>query len=93
MRYRNITNHSEDEIRMRSYLIWDREGRPEGKSEEHWRRAKAELEAEFQAKCAGSIDGKSKVFVVPLLQISSPPTRSQSTRDTPGSVPRLHRAA
>nr|WP_081688580.1 DUF2934 domain-containing protein [Inquilinus limosus] len=32
----------EDEIRRHAYEIWEREGRPEGRAEEHWRRAKTE---------------------------------------------------
>jgi hypothetical protein len=31
------------EIAERAYLIWEREGRPEGKHLEHWRRAELEL--------------------------------------------------
>lgn len=34
---------TEDDIRQRSYLIWESEGYPEGKEEEHWFRAEAEL--------------------------------------------------
>jgi len=37
---------SEEAIRLRSQLIWEREGRPEGVAQDHWLRAKAELEAE-----------------------------------------------
>ena len=40
---------AEDEIRLRSYLIWEREGRAPGKEVEHWLRAKAELEWETLA--------------------------------------------
>ena len=40
---------SDEEIRARSYMIWEREGHPEGKSEEHWQRARAELAAEHTA--------------------------------------------
>jgi cytoskeletal protein CcmA (bactofilin family) len=37
---------SEQAIRLRSRQIWQREGCPEGHSQDHWARAKAELEAE-----------------------------------------------
>ena len=37
---------SQDAIRQRSYLIWQREGRPSGKALDHWLLAQAELEAE-----------------------------------------------
>jgi len=35
---------SEESISRRSYEIWQREGRPEGKALEHWLKAKTELE-------------------------------------------------
>ena len=79
MNFRVQTSHTEDEIRVCSYLIWEREGCPEGKSEEHWLRAIAELEAEFEAECTASLAGKSTTFVVPLLLVSSLPTRVDSS--------------
>ncbi len=36
----------EEAIRIRSYLIWQKEGCPDGKALEHWLRAIAELEIE-----------------------------------------------
>jgi hypothetical protein len=30
-------------IKLRAYLIWEQEGRPEGRAEEHWRRAETEV--------------------------------------------------
>ncbi|MGA7673806.1 MAG: DUF2934 domain-containing protein [Rhizomicrobium sp.] len=76
MPHEQQTNSSEEKIRVRSYLIWEREGRPEGKADEHWLRAKAELEAEFEAEWrAAALDGESTAFVLPLLPISSPPSR------------------
>jgi len=81
MPHEKQTNPSEDEIRTRSYLIWEREGCPEGKAREHWLRAKAELEAEFEADWrAASLEGESTTFVLPLLPISSPPSRSVSAK-------------
>jgi Protein of unknown function (DUF2934) len=32
-------------IRRRAYEIWERNGRPEGRDDEHWREAEAELAA------------------------------------------------
>jgi Protein of unknown function (DUF2934) len=32
-----------ERIRQRAYLIWEREGRPEGRAEEYWARAEAEV--------------------------------------------------
>ena len=38
------TSELEERVRERAYFLWEREGRPEGRAEEYWRRA-AELEA------------------------------------------------
>ena len=34
---------SEDRIARRAYEIWERSGRPEGQSEQHWQQAEEEL--------------------------------------------------
>jgi hypothetical protein len=39
----------EHRIRVRAYLLWEREGRPEDRADEHWRRA-AELERARDAR-------------------------------------------
>ena len=39
----------ETRIRERAHEIWEREGRPEGAQEEHWRRACEEIDAEDQS--------------------------------------------
>jgi hypothetical protein len=36
----------EDRIRRRAHEIWEREGRPEGRHEEHWAQARREVAAE-----------------------------------------------
>jgi hypothetical protein len=80
---------SEEDIRKRSYLIWERDGRPEGKSEEHWLRAKAELDAEFEANWrAASMEGETTGFVLPLLPISTPPSRSVADKIASNAEPR-----
>lgn len=33
----------EDEIRIRAYLLYEQEGRQEGRDEEYWRRAESEI--------------------------------------------------
>ncbi|GIK83260.1 MAG: hypothetical protein BroJett024_43650 [Alphaproteobacteria bacterium] len=40
-------------IRERAYLLWEREGRPEGKALEHWLCAEAELCAEQPMAASG----------------------------------------
>lgn len=34
---------TEEQIRLRAYQIWEEEGRPEGRAEEHWQRASDEV--------------------------------------------------
>jgi len=34
-------------VRIRAYYIWEREGRPEGRGEDHWHAALRELEVEM----------------------------------------------
>ncbi|MFC6489384.1 DUF2934 domain-containing protein [Nitratireductor sp. GCM10026969] len=35
---------NEDKIRARAYEIWEQEGRPSGRAEEHWEKARREIE-------------------------------------------------
>jgi hypothetical protein len=37
-------------IKLRAYLIWEQEGRPEGRAEEHWRRAETEVAGSSSAR-------------------------------------------
>ena len=84
MSHDNQSNPTEDEIRIRAYLIWEREGCPQGKGAEHWLQAKAELDAEFEADWrAASLEGEATGFVLPHLPISSPPSRSVSAKIGP----------
>jgi hypothetical protein len=85
MKYKTQPNHlgtvktepSEKEIRLRSYQIWEREGRPEGRAEEHWRQAKAELKVEMEE---ASMTGEKTDVVLPRLPISTPPHKIVSER-------------
>jgi len=40
----------EEKIQQRAYQIWEREGRPEGKQDEHWTQACQEIAAETGVK-------------------------------------------
>jgi hypothetical protein len=51
-----MQNDHSDRIRQRAQEIWEQEGRPEGRAEEHWARAERELgppPAGGRAKAAG----------------------------------------
>ena len=79
----------QEEIRILSYLLWEQDGRPEGRSEEYWRRANAALQEEIDQVCqAESLTGEIANFVPPRLPISLPPRRYSSKR-----IPELRTAA
>ncbi len=37
---------TEDRVRERAYDLWERDGRQHGRSDEYWRQARSEVEAE-----------------------------------------------
>jgi hypothetical protein len=46
-------------IRERAYMIWERDGRPDGHALLHWVRAKEEIEAEDRQAAAAAAPDKS----------------------------------
>ncbi len=68
---------SEDAIRLRSYLIWQKDGCPVGQEVSHWLQAKAELEAELRA---GDCTRAPLNVVMPRVPISVPPNRRISVK-------------
>lgn len=49
----NIFDPSEEDIRIHSYLIWERDGKPDGRDKEYWFRAKEELIAGHAVRRVG----------------------------------------
>jgi hypothetical protein len=47
----------EDRVRQRAHEIWEREGRPEGRHEEHWKQAMDEISAEAGGMAPGGTAG------------------------------------
>lgn len=41
---------TEDQVRTRAFALWSEQGRPEGKADEHWLLAEAELVAALAAR-------------------------------------------
>ena len=71
MSHRTRRDWFEEEVRVRSHSVWEREGRKEGRAEENWRRATKEIDDECRAATAGT----NARFTPPHLTISIPPTR------------------
>lgn len=50
-----MNEQDDDRIRTRAYQLWEEEGRPEGKHEDHWQRASREIAESFGS--GGQADG------------------------------------
>lgn len=68
---------AEHEIRTRSYLLWESEGRPQGRDMEFWFLARAQLEIESRAPSPWK---RPKLVVVPSASVSSPPRKVIASR-------------
>lgn len=70
----------DENIRRRAYEIWEEEGRPEGRHEEHWRKAR---ETFMQDKRTAEISGDTTPSDVPLAGEAAPDV---SAADQPGGM-------
>jgi hypothetical protein len=71
----------EDQIRARSHAIWIIEGRPNGRSHEHWQRAIAELTAELERAWLTIMDARENSEpVMPRPTVVPPPQRLLADR-------------
>lgn len=68
----------EEAIRLRSYEIWERQGRPEGKAVEHWLTARMELEAETRGRYVDISEWRT--HVMPRLPATRRPQKTVSRR-------------
>ena len=59
-----MQNQRHEKVRERAYQIWEREGRQEGRAEEHWSQAEQEL-ADGQAPAASGTNGAGAVEAAP----------------------------
>jgi hypothetical protein len=78
----------EEQIKARSHAIWERDGCPEGRAEEHWLRALAELNAELERAWLVALDERENMeLAMPLPQVREAPQRIQADRCDPGALP------
>lgn len=63
---------NEDCIRRRAYRIWEAEGRPAGRYEDHWRQARQDIEIELQraSQHMGDTDHQLPMHVEETLAIA-----------------------
>ncbi|RKT14271.1 hypothetical protein B0G69_7514 [Paraburkholderia sp. RAU2J] len=50
---------TEEQIRTLAFFLWEKDGSPEGRSEEYWEKARQQLDADGPSEAAES-DGPSK---------------------------------
>lgn len=55
----------EERIRQRAHAIWEREGRPAGRHEEHWAQARREIAEEGSAAVAAPAEDASNLAAAP----------------------------
>ena len=65
----------EDRIRRRAYHLWEEAGRPEGRSEEFWHAARAEIADEEAPEAARAIP-RGDARLVGDFRRASPPMRA-----------------
>ena len=54
-----MVDEREDRIRERAYRLWEGEGRPHGRHEDHWRQASQEVGDELYGQ-QGATDGQER---------------------------------
>jgi hypothetical protein len=76
-----------ERIRARAYQIWEQEGRPNGRDQEHWQEAERQLAVEFRIGFpdASGTEAESDGLAKPGdLDIDAPPTTGQLRPEMPG---------
>lgn len=70
-----MENTADHAIRKRAHQIWEDEGRPHGKHEEHWRRARSEMHG---LEDLPKTDSERKAPVKPKASSEKKPRSSKS---------------
>jgi hypothetical protein len=76
-------------VRDTAYAIWEAEGKPDGRSEEHWRQAEARVAASLTggeakaAKAKATTPAKGKATDVSKELAAKPPAKAAATKKVP----------
>ncbi len=82
-----MTNDQEDRVRQRAHEIWEREGHPQGRHDEHWRQALEELQGE-----GAQMDSLRGVSSDPAQDAPKRRRKPADDAATPATRPRKPRA-
>ena len=55
-----MSDDRQQRVKQRAYEIWESEGRPSGRHDDHWSRADRELGDQDQGRSSGAIGGAAK---------------------------------
>lgn len=80
-----MTDTIEDKVRDRAFAIWVEEGRPEGRAEEHWFKAEAEL--------AAAKPGPARKKAAVVATGKAPAKAGEKKAASPRKVPAAKKAA
>jgi hypothetical protein len=76
----------EERIRQRAHEIWEREGRPEGRHEEHWAQAIREITEEGSGGSSpGSVTADDAPTVPAATGSEATPAQAAAAADTVGA--------
>jgi hypothetical protein len=73
----------DERIRRRAYEIWEAEGRPAGRDEEHWHRAAEEVRAEARAETAVGGQAPDPAAPGPSAGSQTRPAETPPTKSSP----------
>jgi Protein of unknown function (DUF2934) len=74
-----MESQRERRIRERAYQIWQREGEPHGRADEHWAQAEAEIELEQELAVDRAAAGQKPMTEAPLPGEPARPERKVKT--------------
>jgi hypothetical protein len=79
----------EDRIRKRAYELWESDGSPEGRADDYWSRAQAQIEAEgetgdSQPPAAADQSGKGRRAAEAIAEDSAEPSENGQTERSAG---------
>jgi Protein of unknown function (DUF2934) len=80
----------EKRVRERAYQIWQRQGEPHGRADEHWAQAEAEIELEHELAADRAAAGQKPTTEAPLR--SEPARRPERNEKAPANRQRRGKA-
>lgn len=76
-----------------AYAIWEAEGKPDGRADEHWRQAEARVAASLTAggkkasvKAKATVPAKGKATGVAKEPTAKPPAKAAATKNAPAKL-------